>query len=124
MKNILVVEDDLLSQKTMRMLLRKEFNVDVCGSADDFYGNFSSKKYDLVIMDIGLPGKKDGLQLTTELKQMENYKDTPILCLTAYARSIDKIRAKEAGVDEYLAKPVYNEVLLSTINMLISSRED
>ncbi|MBU1678179.1 MAG: response regulator [Bacteroidetes bacterium] len=120
MKNILLVEDDDLSQKTMSILLKKKYQVDICKSADDFYANFSSNDYDIIIMDIGLGKGKDGLQLTREIKKMPLFSNTPVLCITAHAYSKDKANAYAAGVDFYLSKPVYNDVVLETIDKLLN----
>jgi len=103
----------------MSILLRKNFKVDICKSADDFYANFSSNNYDIIIMDISLQGGKDGLQLTREIKKIPNLANTPILCLTAHALSRDKQNAYVDGVDFYLSKPVYNDVVLEAIDKLI-----
>ena len=118
MRNILLIEDDLLSQKTMKAVL-KNYVIDCCKSAEDYYSNFNKKKYDLIIMDISLGKGKDGLQLTREIK-MDNLDNTPILCLTAHAFRSDKKNAYDAGVDFYLSKPVSNVILHETIEKLIS----
>ncbi len=119
MKKILLIEDDLLSQRTTKLLLRKSYIVDVCGSANEFYADYSSNKYDLIIMDISLIGGKDGLELTREIKEMPNFINTPILCITAHALSADRINAYDAGVDFYLAKPVSTDVLFEKIGELV-----
>jgi CheY-like chemotaxis protein len=66
-------------------------------------------------MDISLRGKKDGLQLTREIREMPKYKDIPIVALSAHAFQKDKENAYQAGVDMFLTKPVQNEVLLETL---------
>ncbi|MDA3860371.1 MAG: response regulator, partial [Melioribacteraceae bacterium] len=85
MKKILLIEDDLLFQRTIKILLKKSYLIDVCGSAEEFYKNYSSNKYDLIIMDISLLGSKDGLQLTREIKKMPIFINTHVLCITAHA---------------------------------------
>lgn len=123
MKNVLLVEDDLLSQQAMGSILKKHYNVDFCGSADEFYSNYSKKEYDIIIMDISLSGDKDGLQLTREIKKMPLLKDVPVLCVTAHAFSKDKKNAYEAGVDFYLSKPVSIEVLNDAIEKLLKHKK-
>ena len=66
-------------------------------------------------MDISLRGKKDGLQLTREIRQTEEYKDLPVVGLSAHAFQKDKDNAYNAGVDVFLTKPVQNDVLMNTL---------
>jgi DNA-binding response OmpR family regulator len=70
-------------------------------------------------MDISLLGCKNGLELTREIKKMSSFINTPILCITAHARSADRINAYDAGVDSYLAKPVNSDALFEKIRELI-----
>lgn len=121
MKNILLVEDDLLSQQTMKELLKKKYTIDTCASADEFYSFYCSRLYDLIIMDISIKGGKDGLELTREIKIMPNFMNTPILCVTAHAFSTDRKKAYDAGVDFYFSKPVNFNVLNEKINELIGN---
>lgn len=121
MKNILLIEDDYLSQRTMNAILKKSYNVDFCVSADNFYSNYVNEKFDLIIMDISLGSGKDGLQLTKEIKKMPNFSNTPILCITAHAFRQDRKNAYDAGVDFYLSKPVSNEIVLETISELLNT---
>jgi len=66
-------------------------------------------------MDISLRDEKDGLQLTRELREMQQYKDCPIIALTANVFKKDELAAYEAGVSKFLRKPIENEKLLSEI---------
>jgi len=121
MKKILLVENDLLSQKTMKIIL-KDFELHCCNSAEDFYLNYSNFVYDLIIMDIALGPGKDGLQLTSEIRKMPNLCHIPILCLTAHAFRSDKQKAYASGVDYYLSKPVANVALFDAIDKLLKNR--
>lgn len=112
---ILITEDDKENQRFLRMFLRKNFETDICDSEISLYENLRMHKYDVILMDISLKGNKNGLELTRELKADPEYKDIPIVCLTAHAFKKDARNAIEAGVDIYLAKPVDNHVLLETL---------
>ena len=116
---ILVVEDDFDTQLFLRLFLGKYYEVDICKSDADCYESLRQKWYHLIIMDIAIKGGKDGLQITKELKNDDQYKDIPILCLSAHVLDKDKRSAYEAGVDIFLEKPVRNDNLLNTINKLI-----
>jgi len=112
---ILITEDDKENQRFLRMFLRKNFETDICDSEISLYENLRVHKYDVILMDISLKGNKNGLELTRELKADPEYKDIPIVCLTAHAFKKDAQNAIEAGVDFYLSKPVDNHVLLETL---------
>ncbi len=122
---LLVVEDDYDSQKFLQLFLRREFNVEVCDSSETFYAVLEDQKIDIILMDISLRGTKNGLELTSEIKADKNYKNIPVVVLTAHAFHKDKERAYKAGVDAFLTKPVQNDLLLSTlVKILKNNTED
>ncbi len=121
---LLVVEDDYENQKFLEIFLKRKFDLDICDSADTFYALIEKSKFDIILMDISLRGKKDGLQLTKELRQNEKYKNIPIVALSAHAFQKDKENAYQAGVDAFLTKPVQNEVLLETLVKLSPSLQN
>ena len=119
MKKMLVVEDDDLSQKVMRRIFDKDFEVYLCESADEFYDKYSDSNYDIIIMDISLKGNKHGLDLIKEIKQVPMHAQTPIICLTAHAQMKTRKTAIECGSDLFLTKPVTNKVLKDAVAFLL-----
>ncbi len=119
MKKMLIVEDDFLSHTTLKRIFKKDFEVDVCETADDFYKNCSKNSYDIVIMDISLPGEVSGLDLIKEIRTLPNLMNTKIISLTAHALREDQEKIMDAGADLFLAKPVRNEVLKRYISELL-----
>lgn len=113
--HLLVVEDDYENQKFLEIFLKRKFELMICDSADSFYNLINEHDFEIILMDISLRGKKDGLQLTREIREMPKYKDIPIVALSAHAFQKDKENAYQAGVDMFLTKPVQNEVLLETL---------
>ena len=113
--NLLVVEDDYENQKFLQIFLKRKFNIAICDSAETFYEKLKETHFDIILMDISLRGKKDGLQLTRELRQMPEYTNMPIVGLSAHAFQRDKDNAYNAGVDVFLTKPVQNNVLIDTL---------
>lgn len=113
--NLLVVEDDYENQKFLQIFLKRKFDIEICDSAETFYKKLDEKRFDIILMDISLRGKKDGLQLTRELRENENYANIPIVGLSAHAFQRDKDNAYNAGVDVFLTKPVQNNVLIDTL---------
>lgn len=112
---LLIVEDDYENQKFLQIFLKRKFDLQLCDSSDTFYEKLSQSKFDIILMDISLRGKKDGLQLTQEIRNMDEYKDLPIVGLSAHAFQRDKDNAYNAGVDIFLTKPVQNDVLMDTL---------
>lgn len=113
--NILIVEDDFENQKFLQIFLKRKFNIDICDSAETFYAKLKEKKFDIILMDISLRGNKDGFQLTEELRENEDLKDTAIVGLSAHAFQKDKDNAYKAGIDVFLTKPVQNNVLMDNL---------
>ncbi len=122
---ILITEDDAENQRFLRMFLRKSFITDICDSDVTLYENLRKNKYDVILMDISLKGGKNGLELTKELKADPEFRDIPIVCLTAHAFKTDVENAINAGVDIFLTKPVDNHVLMRTLlNAANKTRSD
>ncbi|HUX60505.1 MAG TPA: response regulator [Ignavibacteriaceae bacterium] len=112
---ILITEDDFENQRFLKLFLKKNFDVYMCDSDQTFYECIKDTKFDVILMDISLRGKKNGLQLTKELKETPGYEDIPIVCLTAHAFKKDRDTAMEAGVNVFLTKPVENHILMETL---------
>ncbi len=119
---LLIVEDDYENQKFLQLFLKKKFAVDICDSAETFYAKMKEKDFDLILMDISLRGKKDGLQLTQELRQSEDKKNIAIVGLSAHAFQKDKDNAYRAGVDVFITKPVQNDVLMEALVTTLEKR--
>lgn len=112
---LLVVEDDYENQKFLQIFLKRKFTLEICDSSDTFYEKLKQNEFDIILMDISLRGKKDGLQLTREIREMDEYKHLPVVGLSAHAFQRDKDNAYNAGVDVFLTKPVQNDVLMDTL---------
>jgi CheY-like chemotaxis protein len=121
-KKLLIVEDDEDSQKFLALFLKRSFELQMSNSADTFYEKIENNDFDLILMDVSLRGEKDGLQLTREIKQIDKYKDIPIVALTAHAYQRDRTEAYKAGVNFFLTKPVKNELLLETLLMAVEKQ--
>jgi len=114
---ILIVEDDsrLLTQLD-QLMQQNGYSVDLADDGEKALYLFKEYPYDLAIIDIGLP-VLDGLELIRRVRQQKIL--SPILILTARDRWQEKVEGLEAGADDYLTKPFYNEELLARTKALI-----
>jgi two-component system, cell cycle response regulator len=116
---ILVVEDNELNLKLVRALLQKDsYRVLEAGNAEQGLVLAREAKPDLILMDIQLPGM-DGLSAVRILKKDPLLQKTPIVALTSYAMDGDVEKAREAGCDGYLAKPVDTRIFSDTIRRFL-----
>lgn len=120
---LLVVEDDIEISKFIQKFMKEHFDIWDCYSSETFYERLEQNRYDIIIMDIALSGEKDGLQLTKELREMEDYKSTPIIAMSAHVFDRDKENAFNAGVDHFLAKPVPNHELRDTLLKFMAEKD-
>ncbi|MFA3783899.1 response regulator [Melioribacteraceae bacterium 4301-Me] len=119
MRNMLVVEDDYLVQKVFPRIFDKNFKVDLCDSAEEFYSTYSNKNYDIIIMDISLKGGKSGIELVHEIKTNPLFTKTPILCLTADVNAKERKNIINLGIDMFLTKPVSIDILKNSVESLL-----
>jgi CheY-like chemotaxis protein len=123
-QKILVVEDEIENQKYLQLILRKKFNVDFCDSKNSMINLLAENEYIVIIMDISLKKGCTGVDLIKELKMKLDYKDIPIICLSAHAYGESKRKAEALGANIYLTKPVSNKLLLTTIDELIAVKKE
>lgn len=119
---LLIVEDDKKVGAFLERGLKEEnYAVDVCRNGADSLYLAQVNPYDVIILDIMLPGK-DGISVCRELR--ENGVLTPIIMLTAKDSLDDKILGLTEGADDYLTKPFSFEELLARIQALLRRSQD
>ncbi len=115
--HILVVEDDKhLARAISRGLEAEGFAVDVSLDGIDGQWRATENAYDLILLDIMLPGK-NGYRVCAELREAGNW--TPILMLTAKDGEFDEAEALDTGADDFLSKPFSYVVLVARIRALL-----
>ncbi|MFC2096442.1 response regulator, partial [Bacteroidota bacterium] len=114
-KTILIVEDEESNYKLLEMLLKKK-GLNILSAENGYEAIEICKghnKIDLILMDIKMPGM-NGLKATMKIKQIKP--EIPIIIQTAYAMQNDEKISIEAGCDDYIAKPIKKEKLLSLLD--------
>ena len=112
MRRILIIEDDETIAAIERDYLAiNEFEVDIAATGDDGVAKGKSGQYDLILLDLMLPGV-DGFAVCRTLREAL---DIPILIVTARQEDIDKIKGLGMGADDYITKPFSPNVLVARI---------
>ena len=115
--HILVVDDDDGIRSLVKQYLGKNnYLVTTAKSAEDAFEKVKIIKFDLIVLDIMMPGKT-GLEFTSENK---NKIDTPIILLTAKGEPSDRVEGLEIGADDYLPKPFEPKELILRINNILN----
>jgi DNA-binding response OmpR family regulator len=114
---VLVVEDELKVANALREGLEGErYDVVVERTGEDAFFRMTTETFDLILLDLGLPGR-DGLQILTTLRS-KGVK-TPVLVLTARDTLQDRVAGLDSGADDYLVKPFAFAELLARIRALM-----
>lgn len=114
---ILIVEDEhRIAESLKKGLTQESYAVDLCFTGNDGYDMASGEEYDLIILDLMLPGMT-GNEICKRLRSEGNH--VPIIMLTAKSGISDKVDGLDTGADDYLTKPFAFEELLARIRALM-----
>jgi len=119
-KRILVVEDAFSTRELEKSILETQgYFVDTAVDGLDALDRMTGTRYDLIVSDIEMP-RMDGFELCKALKEKEEYKDIPVVMVTALDKEEDKRRGIEAGAAAYIVKSAFEQTnLLDTVERLI-----
>ena len=119
--HILVVDDDDRIRELVKQFLNQNnYLVTTARSSEDALNKLKIVKFDLIVLDIMMPGKS-GLEFTNENKKKIN---TPIILLTAKGEASERIEGLEIGADDYLAKPFEPKELILRINNILNKTKN
>jgi two-component system OmpR family response regulator len=116
MKLLLVEDDEKIATAVKRGLDAEGFTVEVSFDGDDGFWKASEGAYDLIVLDIMLPGR-NGYRVCADLRRAGVW--TPILVLTAKDGDLDEAEALDTGADDYLTKPFSFPVLVARVRALL-----
>ncbi|WP_206199407.1 response regulator [Parasulfuritortus cantonensis] len=103
---MLLVEDNALNQELATDLLGDVgLQPELAANGAEAVAAVQRKRYDLILMDVQMP-VIDGLEATRRVRLLPGYEETPILATTASAFEEDRKRCLEAGMDDFVAKPI------------------
>jgi CheY-like chemotaxis protein len=115
-RKVLVADDDAATRMHMHRLLSKQgWLVSGAENGEQALQELRQQEYDLVLMDVQMP-VVDGIEATRHIRASDaGFKDIPIIALTAYAMAGDREKFLEAGMDDYIAKPVDMQELMEVL---------
>jgi CheY-like chemotaxis protein len=114
-KSLLVVDDNPENLKLILMILASSgYELTTASDALEAQRSIQQHTPDLILLDLQLPGM-DGLELTRHLKAAPETRSIPIVAVTAYAMKGDENKARRAGCDGYLVKPVDKRLLREVV---------
>ena len=117
-RTILVVDDSPTDRAYLtEMLAKSGYKVSSAASAEEAFAKVKQKKYDLVLMDIVMPGQ-NGFQATRMLHNDESSRHIPIIICSTKGQETDKVWGMRQGARDYIVKPVKQADLLAKISAL------
>ncbi|MEI6948729.1 response regulator [Paraflavisolibacter sp. H34] len=123
-RKVLVVDDDMRNIYALTNVLEQEgvrcYSAENGGAALELLQQ--QDRIDLILMDVMMPGM-DGYEATREIRKLEGYARTPIIALTAKAMKGDREKCLQAGMSDYITKPVNIEQLLSLMKIWLNRQE-
>jgi len=114
---VLLVEDNIINQQVAEELLKSfGLTVVIANNGIEAVDNVIQQagQFDVVLMDIQMP-EMDGIQATKEIRKLSEYKDLPIIAMTAHAMMGDKEKSLQAGMNEHITKPIEPDELYRTL---------
>jgi len=120
-RKILVVDDNAGNRLLLQYNLEGYFEIDFAGNGLSAIDKFSQNKYDLILMDLHMPDM-DGVETTIRIRQIEDNKwRTPIFAITSNMFREQRNKCLEAGMDDYIVKPIHAKALVEHINHFLNS---
>ncbi len=115
--HVLFVEDELKIANFVQLGLKEQgFTVDYCDNGNQAYQQAIDRTYDVIVLDIMVPGK-DGLAILKQLRRLGQ--NTPVILLTARNELDDRLEGLNLGADDYITKPFFVEELVARIHAVV-----
>jgi CheY-like chemotaxis protein len=120
---VLVVDDEARNRDLLdRWLTREGFQVTLATSGLEALLQIADKDFDLVLLDIMMPGKS-GLEVLTAIRERHSAAELPVIMITALVDSLTTVRALESGANDYVTKPIDFPIVLARIQTQLRARE-
>jgi two-component system, cell cycle response regulator DivK len=117
-KKILVVDDTEFNRDLVVQLLEDDYDMVIAENGEEALTMSEQERPDLILMDLGMP-VMDGWEATRRLKANDALKNIPVIAVTSHAMVGDEVEARKAGCDDYLPKPIDEDLLIKKIKNFI-----
>ncbi|MCK6604265.1 MAG: response regulator [Ignavibacteriaceae bacterium] len=112
---ILLIDDDETSRDVIARYLESEYDVDTTESGISALDMVKKRMYFMILMDINLGEKYNGLEITQFIKEMPDYKGVPVVAVTAYAFERERLKILAEGCDDYISKPFTRKEIIAKL---------
>ncbi len=124
-KKLLYIDDDFLALDSIKKLMRDLYEIDIAETSEKALELAKKNRYDAILMDIGLGLGTNGIELTNEIRNLDNYyNNVPFIALTAFASRRDKNYFLTHGLDYYISKPFFKEDLVELLSRVFQGEND
>ncbi len=123
---LLIVEDNVINQRVAkRMVENMGFKADIANNGQEALDMLSERYYDLILLDVQMP-VLDGLRTAQKIRirEMNTGRHIPIIAMTAHAQKEDRDRCLEAGMDDYISKPINMKILEEKLHHYLKGKLD
>ena len=117
-QHVLIVEDDANQRRLLARQLGDHYALTFADSFDEGLAQAQGGTFDMLLLDINLGGRRNGIDLLKRLRQMAAYRHTPALAFTAHRELALHVSFLEQGFDGYLLKPASKRQLLGALEAL------
>lgn len=117
--SVLIIEDEAGPRIALKVLLEPFYKLHFAGNADDAFAFLHQRPVNLIIQDMHLPGRSQGLSLLEELRR--KFPDIPVLILTGYLTT-SAANCEQVGAAAYLLKPFGIDELVKTVQQLVQEK--
>ena len=119
---LLYVEDDAVALEFISIILRSAYDVETAINAATALEYTAKKEYDILMLDINLGRGMDGVELMQRIRQIDYYKNIPMVAVTAYAAELDKTEFLAKGFTHYISKPFSQKELHKLLDEIINQK--
>jgi two-component system, sensor histidine kinase len=113
---LLILDDDEMSRIYVSLVYKKKAFVDAVENAESAIRKATEVIYDVVILDIGLKGKLNGMDVLKEMRKLPGYDKVPIIAFTAFAMAGDREKFLKEGFNDYISKPLTRDDLFALVD--------
>ena len=118
-QTILVVDDTEFNRDLVVQLLEGDYDIIIAENGAEALDKTQERRPDLILMDLGMP-VMDGWETTRRLKADADLRHIPVIAVTSHAMVGDEIEARKAGCDDYLPKPIDEDLLIRKIKKYLA----